>query len=70
MRHLHVQALEDGHAGLAGQMAVYVALDGKVAGILDMADELRPDAALTVQGLQSRGIRTMLLSGLPAAELQ
>ena len=38
-------------------------LDGIVAGVLEMEDEVRADAASAVARLQRRGLRTVLLSG-------
>eukprot|EP00850_Spirogloea_muscicola_P005502 SM000025S08397 [mRNA] locus=s25:534932:540937:- [translate_table: standard] len=46
-----------------GQTVVYVAVDGRIAGALAMMDELRPEAATTVEGLQSMGLFTSMLSG-------
>ena len=47
----------------AGVMTVYVGVDGKLAGVFEMRDQLRPDAAATIRGLQRQGIDTILLSG-------
>ena len=47
----------------AGIMTVYVGVNGKLAGVFEMRDQLRPDAAATIQGLQRHGIDTILLSG-------
>ena len=47
----------------AGVMTVYVGVNGKLAGMFEMRDQLRPDAAATIQGLQRHGIDTILLSG-------
>ena len=46
-----------------GVMTVYVGVNGKLAGVFEMRDQLRPDAAATIQGLQRHGIDTILLSG-------
>ncbi|GLC72475.1 hypothetical protein PLESTF_001251600 [Pleodorina starrii] len=47
---------------------VYVAVDGAVAGVIDVADAVRPDARETVERLHRQGIRTVMLSGdKPAA---
>ncbi len=43
---------------------MYVAIDGHVVGRLRLADELRPDAAATIAGLQSQGVQTVMLSGV------
>ncbi|HLO82247.1 MAG TPA: cation-translocating P-type ATPase [Chitinophagaceae bacterium] len=42
---------------------VYVIVDGKLAGFVDMADEVRPEAAEVVNYLHSKNIKTILLSG-------
>ncbi|MET0828855.1 MAG: heavy metal translocating P-type ATPase [Microbacterium sp.] len=55
----------------SGEMAVYVAVDGRYAGALIFRDEVRPNAAATVGELRSRGVRTiMMLTGddRPTAE--
>ena len=41
-------------ASKPGHILVYVGLDGRVVGTIEVADELRPDAAYTVQQLQVR----------------
>ncbi|MEM9120429.1 MAG: heavy metal translocating P-type ATPase [Cyanobacteria bacterium P01_F01_bin.56] len=47
----------------AGQTAVYVAIADRVLGIIAVADELRADAAQTIQALQQQGIDVYLLTG-------
>lgn len=47
----------------AGIMRVYVGVNGKLAGVFEMKDQLRPHAAATIRGLQRHGIDTILLSG-------
>ncbi len=42
---------------------VYVIVNGKLAGFLDMADEVRPEAADVLNYLHNKGIKTILLSG-------
>ncbi|WP_017660200.1 heavy metal translocating P-type ATPase [Baaleninema simplex] len=46
-----------------GNTAVYVAVDGAVAGVIAVRDELRSDAAETVRHLQKLGLRVKLLTG-------
>jgi Cu2+-exporting ATPase len=46
-----------------GRTPVFVSIDGRVAGVLEMEDEVRPDAASAIARLQKRGLRTVLLSG-------
>lgn len=48
----------------AGELAVYVAIDGKFAGALLLRDELRSDAPETLQWLSALGIKhTLMLTG-------
>lgn len=48
----------------AGELAVYVAIDGKFAGALLLRDELRSDAADTLQWLALLGVKhTLMLTG-------
>ena len=54
--------------GLKGQhiaqTAVYVAVDGKAAGVITLKDELRPESLQTLQRLQQLGIRhTLMVTG-------
>lgn len=46
-----------------GQSLVHVALDGKAAGLVALADELRPTAAETLAGLRRGGVDAVLLTG-------
>jgi heavy metal translocating P-type ATPase len=46
------------------QTAVYVAIDGQLAGIITLKDELRPEAEATLDALRRLGIReTIMLTG-------
>ncbi|HEU4469733.1 MAG TPA: cation-translocating P-type ATPase [Flavisolibacter sp.] len=47
---------DDGHN-------IYVLKNGQLIGWIDLVDEIRPEAAGVVKYLQSRGIRTILLTG-------
>ena len=48
----------------AGELAVYVAVDGSYAGALVLRDEIRSDAAETLRQLSQLGVReTMILTG-------
>ena len=47
----------------SGLMTVYVGVNGSLAGVFEIRDQLRPDAAATIRGLQQQGIDTILLSG-------
>ena len=50
----------------AGEIAgtvVYVAVDGKYAGYITIADQVKEDAAEAIRGLKARGIKTVMLTG-------
>lgn len=47
----------------AGHTLVYVAVDGRLVGALEVADEIRAEAAGTVARLQKMGIQVHVLSG-------
>lgn len=47
----------------AGRTTVRVAVDGRVVGLVAVADTVRPGAAAAVARLRAAGIRTLLLSG-------
>ncbi len=59
----------DGHAEHAatlegaGRTVVYAALDGKFAGLIAIADAVRPNAKLAVEKLTSMGIQVAMLTG-------
>lgn len=42
---------------------VYVAVDGKYAGNVIISDSLKPDAAVAVEKLKAKGIKTVILTG-------
>ncbi|MGE5198369.1 MAG: HAD-IC family P-type ATPase, partial [Rhodospirillaceae bacterium] len=46
-----------------GLSPVFVAVDGRVAGVAGIGDALRPDARQTVEALRARGIHVRILSG-------
>ena len=46
-----------------GLSPVFVALDGRVAGVAGIGDALRADARRTIDALRARGIRVRILSG-------
>jgi Cu+-exporting ATPase len=46
-----------------GQTIVYIAIAGRLAGALGIADPLRPGAAAVVAELQRRGLRLVMLTG-------
>ncbi|MDO4927593.1 MAG: cation-translocating P-type ATPase [Corynebacterium sp.] len=47
----------------AGMTVVVVAVDGEVAGLIGVRDELRPEAAETIRLLRNQGINTVMLTG-------
>ncbi|MBF2018841.1 MAG: copper-translocating P-type ATPase [Hydrococcus sp. C42_A2020_068] len=47
----------------AGKTVVYLAIAGKVAGIIALRDPLRPDAKETVERLQRLGLQVILVTG-------
>jgi Cu+-exporting ATPase len=49
--------------GAEGQTVVFVAVDGKVAGLLGVADPLKPSAAETLRALRAEGLRIVMLTG-------
>ncbi|MBS0123511.1 heavy metal translocating P-type ATPase [Thetidibacter halocola] len=53
-----------------GQTAVVVAVDGKLAGALAVADTLRPGAAGLVKGLKARGLTVAMITGDTQATAQ
>lgn len=69
----HVQGEEQGAQGPIAEAAaamvadglspVFVAVDGRLAGVAGIGDELRPEARATVAALAARGIRVRILSG-------
>ncbi len=46
-----------------GKTAMYLAVDGKLAGIIAVADVVKPDSAEAVAKLQSMGLKTVMLTG-------
>ena len=46
-----------------GMTVVAVEADGRIAGVLGVRDELRPEAAETVRLLRAQGIETLMLTG-------
>ena len=50
-------------SGASGGMTVFVGINGRLAGHLEVQDRLRPDAAATITGLRSSGVEAVLLSG-------
>ena len=57
-----LQAACDGQAAL-GRSSVYVAVNGDLAGLVTVADPVRPDSAAAIRRLQARGLRIVMLTG-------
>ncbi|MEO7190930.1 MAG: heavy metal translocating P-type ATPase [Vicinamibacterales bacterium] len=47
----------------AGQTAVFVALDGQLAGLLGIADPIKPGTAETIRALEAAGVRVVMATG-------
>jgi Cu+-exporting ATPase len=46
-----------------GHGVVFVAVDGKLAGLLDVADPIKPTTAEAIAGLRAEGLRLIMLTG-------
>jgi len=46
-----------------GCTVIYVAIDGKLAGYIALTDTVRPESALTVDGITALGVQPVLLTG-------
>ena len=46
-----------------GQSLLYVAIDGRIEGLLAVADTIRPESAGAIQALRRQGIRVVMLTG-------
>ena len=53
-----------------GKTALFVVVDGILAGLIAVADTLKPSAAPTVQALRDRGLTVMMLTGDAARTAQ
>ncbi|HLK89264.1 MAG TPA: heavy metal translocating P-type ATPase [Polyangia bacterium] len=47
----------------AGQTVAFVAVDGRLAGLLGLADPIKPSAAPALAALRAEGVRTVMLTG-------
>jgi len=63
-------AMAEAALAAAGKTAVRVAVDGRSAGVLAVADTPRPEAAAVVAALTAAGIRVVMLTGDAAATAQ
>ena len=46
-----------------GKTAVFVAVDGRLAGVLAVADEIKPESAEAVRALRAQGLEVVMLTG-------
>jgi Cu+-exporting ATPase len=46
-----------------GRSSVFVAVDGRLAGMLTVADPVKPESASAIRRLQARGVRVVMLTG-------
>ncbi|MBV1838492.1 heavy metal translocating P-type ATPase [Acetobacter estunensis] len=56
-------ASQAAHLGELGRTPLYVALDGRLAAILAVADALRPTTVATITRLHAMGLRTAMVTG-------
>jgi Cu2+-exporting ATPase len=64
-QHIHADGLVEQAASLsgAGRTVIYVAIDRHLAGIVAVADQVRPGAREAVSALQKLGIEVVMLTG-------
>jgi P-type Cu+ transporter len=64
-RQVDVAALEDRAAALAdsGRTPMFVAVDGRAAGLLAVADTVKPEAAEAVRALRALGLDVVMITG-------
>jgi Cu+-exporting ATPase len=48
---------------LAGQTVIFVAVDGRLAGLIGIADPIKPTAAQALRNLKASGLRIVMLTG-------
>lgn len=53
-----------------GKTPLYLAVDGKIVGIIAVADEIKPDSTSAIQTLKSMGLRVIMLTGDNALSAQ
>ncbi len=65
------QAQESGTAfAQQGKTPLYFALDGEIAGVIAVADELKPDSQEAISTLKKQGLRVVMLTGDNALSAQ
>ncbi len=57
-------------AALLGQTPIYLAVDGRVAGIVAIADPIKPDSQAAITRLHALGLKVVMLTGDNAATAQ
>jgi Cu+-exporting ATPase len=57
-------------AALLGQTPIYLAVDGQVAGIVAIADPIKPDSQAAIARLHALGLKVVMLTGDNAATAQ
>ena len=64
-REISIADLAAGTQAMAedGKTPMYVVVDGKVAGVIGVADVLKPDSAAAVRELQQMGLQVLMLTG-------
>jgi Cu+-exporting ATPase len=67
LRHIPVEVgaldAEANRAAQYGRTPVFVAVDGALAGMIELADTIRPGSATAVRRLRAAGVRVVLLTG-------
>ncbi|MGI9043577.1 MAG: heavy metal translocating P-type ATPase [Gemmatimonadaceae bacterium] len=64
-RGIDVTAAEDHAAGLAsqGKTPMFVAADGKIAAVVAVADQIKPEAADAIAALKAMGLEVVMMTG-------
>ncbi len=63
-REVKITLLKEGEAlAVEGKTPLYVAIDGSLAGIIAVADVIKPDSRRAIDKLHSMGIKTVMITG-------
>jgi P-type Cu+ transporter len=64
-RHITIDDFADRAARLAaeGKTPMYMAIDGRVAGVLAVADQIKPESKAAIRALQQMGIEVVMMTG-------